>query len=218
MRVRIMSLGIAGVATAGLLAGCGGEPEPVAAPPVAPPIEAVSSTPEPAVEPSTPAAAPTPVAAEPGTEFKIGERAVVRVRSGGMFAVVGITVTAIEPADRDLFAQALGSKIKADKRDPYNVRYTIENLGGIEPFRILTPLLDIAGPDGASASAPGRLVFLRPMQGCEHVRPTESSFAQVGATIETCRVRAAPKGTPVTGVRYDDAEGGYLDRPLIWNR
>ena len=117
---------------------------------------------------------------EPGTEFEIGQRAVVRIRSGTRFAIIGITVTAIEPADRAVFAEKLGSKAEAEaeKRDPYHVRYTVENLGGIEPFRILTPVLKIVGPDGADASA-GRLVFLRPMTDCKHISPNETTFAAV---------------------------------------
>ncbi|MDX6740788.1 hypothetical protein [Actinocorallia sp. A-T 12471] len=222
MRVRIMSVGIVGVAVAGLLAGCGGGREPEAGtppvetqPPVGAAPVATEAVPGQSAAPEVGAGADAEAQlTEPGTELKVGERAVIRVNSGGEFAIVGLTVTAIKPADREVFASSLGSRIKAAKLDPYLIRYTLDHVGGKEGFRILTPTLEITGPDGADASS-GRLVFLKRMPNCEFTHP-DSSFAPIGATHAVCRVQAAKKGTPVTGVKYNAADGGYATTPLTW--
>jgi hypothetical protein len=207
MRMRIVTLGIAGVAAAGMLSGCGGEEEPAA-------VQPSSSA------PTSPAAAPAeqdggggvPAAAtKPGTKLKLGQKAVVAVKSGSVTGTVGITVTKIEPGDKAVFAARF--KEKANGMDPYYVRYTVENVGGTDLSRSAAPLLDAVGPGGGSTGA----IVIGSVEGCERGRPDET-FAKAGATYETCRLQAARTGIAVTGAEYDETDGGYDDDPIVWSK
>ncbi|MFI0354854.1 hypothetical protein [Actinomadura sp. 9N407] len=210
MRMRIVTLGIAGVAAAGMLSGCGGEEEPAAVAPSSAPSSAASSPAAAPVEQDGGGGAPAE-ATKPGTKLKLGQQAVVPVKSGSVTGTVGITVTKIEPGDKAVFAQRF--KDKANGMDPYYIRYTVENKGGSDLSRSASPLLSAVGPGGGSTGA----IVIGSVEGCERGRP-DKAFAKVGATYETCRLQAARTGIAVSGAEYDETDGGYDDAPIVWSK
>ncbi|MFC5751656.1 hypothetical protein [Actinomadura rugatobispora] len=210
--MQIASLGVAGVAVAGLLSGCGGSDSDsagqVSATPPSPPPAAA-----PPEQPAPGAGAGNAQVTAPGTSLKIGQRAVVPLKRASTTGTLGITVTAIEPGDQAAFTQQFGSR--GQGMTPYYIRYTVTNVGGTDLSRTTAPLLNAVGPNGGSTGA--TVIFTGALPGCERGRP-DASFASAGATYQHCRLQVARQGVPVTGAEYDDREGGYNDGPLVWTR
>ncbi|XVQ09955.1 hypothetical protein ACQP1W_46820 [Spirillospora sp. CA-255316] len=217
--MQIASLGVAGVAVAGLLSGCGvldsdsgsDSAGQVSSTPPPPPPAAPDQTP-PGAGSGAGAGGGGQVTA-PGTSLKLGQRAVVPLRRASTTGTLGITVTAIERGDQAAFAQQFGSR--AQGMTPYYIRYTVTNVGGTDLSRTTTPLLNAVGPNGGSTGA--TIIFTGALPGCERGRP-DASFASAGATYQHCRLQVARQGIPVTGAEYDDSEGGYSNSPLVWTR
>ncbi|MEU5885197.1 hypothetical protein [Spirillospora sp. NPDC047279] len=196
-----------GVAALFGLAACGGESDGAAEPPAPEPTTPSATAP---ASPPTQAGGNAEVT-PPGTKLKLSERAVVPVESGSTTGQVAITNITIEKAPQAAFEAKFGAKAK--QMDPYFVRYTIEHVGGGDLSRTTAPLLKALGPGGGSTGA----VVIGSMPGCESGRPG-AAFAQPGDKYEYCRLQASRKGTAVSGVEYDDTDGGYNTKPVTWTR
>lgn len=194
------------MAAVGTLTGClpFGEDDPGAV--TAPSAEA--APPEPAG--TAPADGGGRVTA-PGTELKIGQRAVVPFEYASKTGTIGITVTAIEQGDRAAFVERFGSR--AQGLTPYFIRYRIENVGGTDLSNSSAPTLSALAGDGRNTG----VAVVGRLPGCQRGR-ADSTFTRAGAAFEGCRLQASPADRPVTGVEYDEPEGGYRDGPIVWSR
>ena len=150
----------------------------------------------------------------PGTELRIGDKAVVPFTSGGEQGAIGITVTAVErgdPADiASLGADAAGQV-------PYFVRFTVTNESGA-PFSYITPpsvngILD----DGRNSGG----VYGGGVDKCE-MGESGDDIGTAGAGFESCRIALSTGTTAVAGAEYDDdasdIEPGanYQESPITW--
>ncbi|MGP4027402.1 hypothetical protein [Actinomadura sp. 3N407] len=205
-----MSLGALVMTTTGMLTGClpfgDDDPGPASSP------AAEAPPPEPAgTAPSNGAGNGAGQVTKPGTRLKIGQRAVVPFEYASKTGTIGITVTAIEQGDQAAFARRFGSR--AQGLTPYFIRFRIENVGGTDLSNSTAPRLGaLAGGDRNTGVS-----VIGEMPGCERGR-ADSTFTTAGATFEGCRLQASPADRPVTGVEYDESEGGYSNGPIVWSR
>lgn len=186
------------------VSGCGSEePEKSSAAPTTAPSASATSSPE---QSGAPTDAKTTA---PGTELKLGERAVIAFKSGSRQGTIAITVTAIEAGDEAAFRSKFGKK--ADGIVPYYIRYTVENVDGSDLAHTSSPMLGAVGADGRSTGA----IVVGSITGCER-ESASRTFNTPGAKYETCRLQGARKGLEVAGAEYD--EGDYDDKPITWKK
>ncbi|MFE2975076.1 hypothetical protein [Streptomyces sp. NPDC059258] len=143
----------------------------------------------------------------PGTELKLGERAVVPFRyTSDKKGTIAVTVTAIEKgAESDM--AAFGDKAKG--MTPYFIKMKVENVGGTD-LSYASLKLDGVLEGGAGTG----VILMGDIPGkCEReTAPRE--FTAKGASYETCSL-AATKTAPVTGAEFDEGDT-YSDSPVVW--
>jgi hypothetical protein len=143
----------------------------------------------------------------PGTELKVGDRAVVPFEyTSKKKGTIAITVTAIEKgAEADM--AAFGEKAKG--MTPYFIRMKVENVGGTD-LSYASLKLDGVLEGGAGTG----VVLIGDIPGkCDReTAPTE--FTTKGASYETCTLTAST-GKPVTAAEFDEGDA-YGDSPVVW--
>ncbi|WP_049565887.1 hypothetical protein [Nonomuraea sp. SBT364] len=192
--VRLMLLAAAAVLT---LSGCGAPAG--TAPPAEPSPTGSSGT------PGTGDTAGSVRATPPGTELRLGERAVLPFRDG----VIGVTVTAVDAGDRAAFRRQYGER--AAGIVPYYIRYEVENVDGSDLSYSSGPSLGLVtahgGPTGAVVSGS--------MPDCERANAPKG-FTRAGATFSSCHLSGAAGRVEITGAEFD--MNAYRDAPVSWRR
>ncbi|MGC7094439.1 hypothetical protein ACPZ19_07240 [Amycolatopsis lurida] len=189
-----------------LLSACGGGDEKAAAPPA-------TSAPAapPAAEASAPPGAPAGSAevVAPGTELKVGERAVVAFKYGtDKTGTIAVTVNAIELGSNEDLA-SFGEKAKG--MIPVYIRTTVENVGGTDLANSSVRLRAV-GPDGRGTG----VVITGDTPKCES-ESAKKDFTTAGAKYETCELQAIREGGEVGGATYSDSDE-YKDEPVTWKK
>jgi predicted small secreted protein len=185
-----------------LLSACGGVSGQAA--PTAP----AASTPASASpESSTAAAAPVGDVTKPGTELKVGERAVVPFKYGtNKSGTIAITVTAIEKGDNADLAK-YGTKAKGIT--PYYLRATVENVDGAD-LSFASVSLRALGADGRSTG----VIITGGTDRCKSGNAGKD-FKSAGAKFETCVLQGAGEGSTVDAATFDKGDG-YDKSPVVW--
>ncbi|MEV7550505.1 hypothetical protein AB0N89_12845 [Amycolatopsis sp. NPDC089917] len=206
MKFHRIALSATGCAAVLLLSACGGKEE------------AGSPAPAPAPTSSAPASSPAtsgtvPVsnadATAPGSELKVGDRAVVPFKYGNDKAgTIAITVKAIELGAKEDLA-AYGDKAKG--MTPVYIRLSVENVGGTD-LTYSSVRLRAVGPDGKGTG----VIITGETPKCQS-ESAKRDFKTVGATFETCALQAVKDGDEVGGATYGDGDG-YKDKPVIWKK
>lgn len=188
-----------------LLSACGGE-SGQAAPAASAPTSASAST-EASPESETSAAAPVGDVTKPGTELKLGERAVVPFKYGTTKSgTIAITVTAIERGDNADLAK-YGDKAKGIT--PYYLRATVENVDGSD-LAYASVSLRALGSDGRSTG----VIITGGTDRCES-GTAGKDFTTPGAKFETCTLQGAREGATVGAATFDKGDG-YDKSPVVW--
>jgi hypothetical protein len=205
-RTRSAMLGALGAAAAILLTACGsdtvaGSPAPL---PIAPSSAETSA--------SAPSSSAAPVGnadvTKPGTELKVGERAVVPFKFGtDKEGTIAITVTAIEKGENADLAK-YGDKAK--DMVPYFIRATIENVGGTDLAYSSVSLRAIGG-DGRSTG----VIITGDVDGKCESESAKKDFTTAGAKYETCVLQASRTSGTVGGATFDKGDA-YSDDPVVW--
>ncbi|MFJ9778945.1 hypothetical protein ACIRSS_05140 [Amycolatopsis sp. NPDC101161] len=192
---------LAACAAALLLSACGGESGQAA--PAAPTSAPTSAAPE----SSTAAAAPVGDVTKPGTELKLGERAVVPFKYGtAKSGMIAITVTAIEKGDNADLAK-YGDKAKGIT--PYYLRATVENVDGAD-LAYSSVSLRALGSDGRSTG----VIITGSTDRCKS-GTAGKDFTSAGAKFETCTLQGAREGAAVEAATFDKGDG-YDKSPVVW--
>ncbi|GHE77088.1 hypothetical protein GCM10017786_02980 [Amycolatopsis deserti] len=205
----VRSVLLAALAAPVLLTACGSDDDSTAGAPAPNPASATtapSSVPPP--ESSAPAtAAAGGATTAPGTELKLGERAVVPFEYGNSKSgTIAITVTAIERGDNADLA-AFGDRAKG--LTPFYVRATIENVGGTDLSYSSVSLRGL-GADGRSTG----VIISGDTDKCES-ESAGKDFTTAGAKYQTCVLTAAREGGSVTAAEFDKGDA-YSGSPLVW--
>ncbi|WP_338900230.1 hypothetical protein WBG99_05575 [Streptomyces sp. TG1A-60] len=143
----------------------------------------------------------------PGTELKVGDRAVLPFEyTSEKKGTIAVTVTAIEKgAEADM--AAFGEKAKG--MTPYFIKMKVENVGGTD-LSYASLKLDGVLEGGAGT---GVVLFGDIPGKCDRESaPTE--FTTKGASYETCAL-SATKSSPITGASFDEGDA-YRDSPVVW--
>ncbi|MGW4111108.1 hypothetical protein ACWEFJ_09540 [Actinosynnema sp. NPDC004786] len=143
----------------------------------------------------------------PGTQLRVGERAVVPFKYGtDKTGTIAIVVTAIEQgANADL--AAFGDKAKGIT--PYYIRVSVENVGGTD-LSYSSVSLRAVGPDGKGTG----VIISGETAQCES-ETAKKDFATAGAKFETCVLQGAREGSTVAGATFDKGDG-YDKSPITW--
>ncbi|MEU8635325.1 hypothetical protein AB0C38_24445 [Amycolatopsis sp. NPDC048633] len=195
---------LAACAATFLLSACGEESGQAApAAPTSVPAAPASDSPE----SSTAAAAPAGDVTKPGTELKLGERAVVPFKYGtSKSGTIAITVTAIEKgANADL--AKYGDKAKGIT--PFYLRATVENVDGAD-LAYSSVSLRALGADGRSTG----VIITGSTDQCKS-GTAGKDFTKAGAKFETCTLQGAREGSEVGAATFDKGDG-YDKSPLVW--
>ncbi|RSN27394.1 hypothetical protein DL990_29845 [Amycolatopsis sp. WAC 01416] len=207
MKFDRIALSATGCAAVLLLSACGGKEEsgsPAPAPAPAPTTAAASS---PATSGTVPVS--NADATAPGSELKVGERAVVPFKYGNdKSGTIAITVKAIELGPKEDLA-AYGDKAKG--MTPVYIRMTVENVGGTD-LTYSTVRLRAVGPNNKSTG----VIITGETPKCQS-ESAKKDFKTVGATYDTCELQAVRDGGEVGGATFGDGDG-YKDDPIIWKK
>ena len=201
----------AALATIGLaLSACGGEETPAARdqPPATTPAESAPSSESTTTGGGDDGAAPVEGdVTAPGTELKVGDRAVLPFEyTSEKKGTIAVTVTAIEKGTEADMA-AFGDKAKG--MTPYFIKMKVENVGGTDMSYASLKLDGVL--EGGSGTG---VVLVGDIPGkCDNeTAPTE--FTTKGASYETCSL-SATKGAAITGAEFDEGDE-YSDGPVVW--
>ncbi|MEU6714317.1 hypothetical protein ABZ897_22860 [Nonomuraea sp. NPDC046802] len=203
-------IGVLG-ATAIAISGCGtmlpgqtsAEAPAQSSSPAAPP-EPDKSTPAQESAPEQDSAAPTSVKmTAPGTQLKIGERAVVPSRKGP----IGITVTAVKAGDPAELQRQYGERAKGIT--PWFIRFRVENVDGADHSFSSSPLLSPVTADGRGTGA----VLTGSLGDCKR-ESAPKDFAQAGAKFMSCRLTGARPDVEIVGAKFDNDD--YREDPVVW--
>ncbi|AUI59356.1 hypothetical protein [Amycolatopsis sp. BJA-103] len=203
-RIALFATGCAAVL---LLSACGGKEEPGNASPAPSP----APTSAPASSPATSGTVPVSNAdaTAPGSELKVGDRAVVPFKYGtDKTGTVAITVKSIELGAKEDLA-AYGEKAKG--MTPVYIRMSVENVGGTD-LTYSTVRLRAVGPNNKSTG----VIITGETPQCQS-ETAKKDFKAAGATYETCELQAIRDGGEVGGATYTDSDG-YKDKPVIWKK
>ncbi|MBE1577448.1 hypothetical protein ACFORH_09720 [Amycolatopsis roodepoortensis] len=207
MKFDRIALSATGCAAVLLLSACGGKEEsgsPAPAPSPAPTSAAASS---PATSGTVPVS--NADATAPGTELKVGERAVVPFKYGNdKSGTIAITVKAIELGPKEDLA-SYGEKAKG--MTPVYIRMTVENVGGTD-LTYSTVRMRAVGPNNKSTG----VIITGETPSCQS-ESAKKDFKTAGATYETCELQAIRDGGEVGGAEFNDGDG-YKDDPIIWKK
>ncbi|MFK0245466.1 hypothetical protein ACIQUM_12255 [Amycolatopsis azurea] len=208
MKSHRIALIATGCAAALLLSACGGKEE----------SGSPSPTPSPAPTSSAPVSSPAtsgtvPVsnadATAPGSELKVGDRAVVPFKYGNdKSGTIAITVKSIELGPKDDLA-AYGDKAKG--MTPVYIRISVENVGGTD-LTYSSVRLRAVGTDGKSTG----VIITGETPKCQS-ETAKKDFKTVGATFETCALQAVKDGDEVGGATFGDGDA-YKDKPVVWKK
>ncbi|MFE9722263.1 hypothetical protein ACFYQ5_01285 [Streptomyces sp. NPDC005794] len=204
----------AALATMGLgLSACDSGEEEAAAP-----SSPAASTPAPASsEPSSESADPdngdggaAPAEGDvtaPGTELKVGDRAVLPFEyTSSKKGTIAVTVTAIEKgAEADM--AAFGDKAKG--MTPYYVKMKVENVGGTDLSYASLKLDGVL--EGGSGTG---VILIGDLPGKCDRESAPAEFTTKGASYETCSL-SATKTSPITAASFDEGDA-YSDSPVVW--
>lgn len=168
-----------------------------------------SEAPAGTTETSAPPASEVP-ATPGGTTLAIGQTANIPYDDGFDKAMLGVTVTAIEPGDPAQYKEVFAED--AEGSVPFYVRYTVENLSNVDLST--KTLFTLFGSTVKGEEGTGVILFGE-MPDCRHVLSPED-FKTVGATFEDCYLVAAPTGQEVIEAGYDGLE--YDENPIVWAR
>ncbi|MFK0245465.1 hypothetical protein ACIQUM_12250 [Amycolatopsis azurea] len=143
----------------------------------------------------------------PGSELKVGERAVVPFEYAEKSGTIAITVKSIDIGPKEDLAKF---KDKGEGTLPVYVRMVIENVGGT----------DLSGADvslrAVDADGKGtKVIMASGTPACKGETPED--FATKGATFETCDTQGVKDGGEVGGVTFSDG-ARYKDKPIIWKK
>ncbi|MEU5694404.1 hypothetical protein [Actinosynnema sp. NPDC020468] len=146
-------------------------------------------------------------ATAPGTELKVGDRAVVPFKYGtDKSGTIAITVTAIEQGDNADLAK-FGDKAKGIT--PFYVRVTVENLGGTDLAYSSVSLRGL-GEDGKSSG----VIISGETAKCES-ETAGKDFTTAGVKYETCVLTATREGAKIVAASFDKGDG-YDKAPVVW--
>jgi hypothetical protein len=196
-----------------LLTACGSETS--GAPIPAAPQPQTTSTSERTTSSSSPLDAPSssnaakPVGdvTKPGSQLKVGERAVVPFKYGtDKNGTVAITVTTIEQGTNADLAK-FGDKAKGIV--PFYIRVTVENVGGTDLAHSSISVRGL-GADGKSTG----VIISGETDKCQS-ETAKRDFTTAGAKYETCVLQAAREGSQITAASYDKGDD-YIKSPLVW--
>ncbi|WP_409495386.1 hypothetical protein [Amycolatopsis sp. cmx-11-12] len=145
----------------------------------------------------------------PGSELKVGDRAVVPFKYGNdKTGTIAITVKSIELGTKEDLAK-FGEK--AAGVVPVYVRMVIENVGG-------TDLADTSvSVRAVDAGGKGTKVILANGTAACKGEPAAENFTTAGATYETCETEGVKDGGEVGGVTFSEGDG-YKDDPILWKK
>lgn len=204
-RTLIASVG----ALALLLSACGDSTTGTAAPATTEATTETTSSAAPKSSATTTAKdAPAGDVTPPGTELKVGERALVPFKFGtDKNGTIGITVTAIDKGDNADLA-AFGEKAKGIT--PYYIRVTVENVGGTD-LSYSSLSLRAIGEDGKGTG----VIISGDTKQCES-ESAKKDFTTAGAKYETCVLQGAREGAAVAGASYANGDG-YDKSPVTWS-
>ncbi|OXM54038.1 hypothetical protein [Amycolatopsis alba] len=208
MKSHRIALSATGCAAVLLLSACGGKEE--AGSPAPAPAPAPTSS-APASSPATSGTVPVSNAdaTAPGSELKVGDRAVVPFKYGNDKAgTIAITVKSIELGAKEDLA-AYGDKAKG--MTPVYIRMSVENVGGTD-LTYSSVRLRAVGADGKSTG----VIITGETPKCQS-ETAKKDFKTVGATFETCGLQAIKDGDEVGGATYTDSDA-YKDKPVIWKK
>jgi hypothetical protein len=203
---------LAAGATTLLLSACGSETTgaPVPAAPqqtTSSPEGTKSSSPLDAPKSSSGAAAPAGDTTAPGSQLKVGDRAVVPFKySTGKEGTIAITVTAIE---QGLNADLAKFGDKAKGIVPFYLRISVENVGGTDLAYSSVTLRGL-GADGKSTG----VIISGETDKCQS-ETAKRDFTTAGAKYETCVLQGAREGSQITAASFDKGDG-YLKSPVVW--
>ncbi|WP_409495387.1 hypothetical protein [Amycolatopsis sp. cmx-11-12] len=205
-RIALFTTGFAAVL---LLTACGGKEE--AGSPVPAPAPSSAPTSAPASSPATSGTVPVSNAdtTAPGSELKVGDRAVVPFKYGNdKTGTIAITVKSIELGAKEDLA-AYGDKAKG--MTPVYIRMSVENVGGTD-LSYSSVRLRAVGPNGKSTG----VIITGETPQCQS-ESAKRDFKTVGATYQTCELQAIRDGGEVGGATFTDSDG-YKDSPVIWKK
>ncbi|MCS7481965.1 hypothetical protein ACFFQW_02490 [Umezawaea endophytica] len=144
---------------------------------------------------------------KPGSELKVGDRAVVPFKYGtDKNGTIAITVTAIEKGENADLAK-YGDKAKG--LIPYYIRVSIENVDGSD-LAYSSVSLRAIGTDGKSTG----VIITGETDKCES-ETAKKDFTTAGAKYETCVLQASREGLEVAGATFDKGDD-YLKSPITW--
>ncbi|MFI1223810.1 MULTISPECIES: hypothetical protein [unclassified Streptomyces] len=143
----------------------------------------------------------------PGTELKVGDRAVLPFEyTSDKKGTIAITVTAIEKgAESDM--AAFGDKAKG--MTPYFIKMKVENVGGTD-LSYASLKLDGALEGGAGTG----VVLIGDLPGKCDRETAPREFTTKGASYETCSLTAT-KTAPIAAAEFDEGDA-YSDSPVVW--
>lgn len=218
MKSHRIAMAAAGCAAVLLLSACGGEDgNATAATTSASPTPTSETSPTTSSTRSTSAStsasassAEVPAdATAPGSELKVGDRAVVPFKSGtDKSGVIGITVKSIEAGAKEDLA-SYGDKAK--NMTPVYIRMTVENVGGTD-LSYSSVRLRLVGPDGKGTG----VIITGETPKCQS-ESAKKDFTTAGATYETCALQAVQDGGGIGGATYTDS-ATYKDKPITWKK
>ncbi|UUV32772.1 hypothetical protein NQK81_04755 [Amycolatopsis roodepoortensis] len=143
----------------------------------------------------------------PGSELKVGERAVVPFSDAGKSGTIAITVKSVEIGPKEDLADF---KNKGEGILPVYVRMVVENVGGTD-LADTSVSVRAVNPDGKGT----KVLMANATSACKGEDAPES-FTTGGATYETCKTQGVKDGDEVGGVTFGDGE--YQDDPITWKK
>ncbi|KZB88605.1 hypothetical protein [Amycolatopsis regifaucium] len=144
----------------------------------------------------------------PGSELRVGERAVVPFSDAGKSGTIAITVKSVDVGPKEDLAKF---KDKGEGTLPVYVRMVIENVGG-------TDLADTSvSVRAVDASGKGTKVIMAGGTAACKGETAPETFTTPGATYETCDTEGVKDGNEVGGVSFGEGDG-YKDDPITWKK
>ena len=144
---------------------------------------------------------------KPGSELKVGDRAVVPFKYGtDKNGTIALTVTAIEKGDNADLAK-FGDKAKGLL--PYFIRVSVENVDGSD-LAYSSVSLRALGADGKSTG----VIISGDVDKCQS-ETAKKDFTTAGAKYDTCVLQATREGSEITAATFDKGDD-YIKSPITW--
>lgn len=146
-------------------------------------------------------------ATAPGTELKVGDRAVLPFEyTSEKKGTIAVTVTAVEKgAEADM--ASFGEKAKG--MTPYFIKMKVENVGGTDLAHASLKLNGVL--EGGTGTG---VVLMGDIPGKCDNEAAPAEFTTEGASYETCSL-SATTGTPIMGAEFDEGDE-YTEGPVVW--